>query len=190
MADTTDEQKPVENEEEEKKGEEETPDPSVRKSAAFFAQRRIIKKQEREIARVKEDEEDENAEEAEPQQETRKLIEEHLQPIVETLKSQVDEAELREHLAGHPEHKKFEGAARKRMIAWPNVPVSEIFKTITFGTSDASKQEAKAKAEEKARKAALGGSSARAEEGGLPTTQKEMEDAYKRVKRGETIKLG
>src|SRR3990167_7409585 len=98
MADNADEQKPVEKKEEEEEGKDTTPDPTVRKSASYFAQRRIIKKQEREIERLKEGEEGAGDE---PQQETRKLIEEHLQPIVETLKSQVDEAELREYLADH-----------------------------------------------------------------------------------------
>lgn len=165
-------------------------DPPVRQSSnAFFARGRIIKKQQKALnGKEPKGEEEEGELELTPQ--ARQLIEAHLAPVVKNLQSLTDQAELREYLADHPEHKKFTAAAVKRMQAWPNVPVAEIFKTLTYGQSAKAKDEEKRAAEEKARRGELKGSGARPDdEPGLPSTQEDMKKLYKRAKRGETIKL-
>lgn len=165
--------------------EEEAP---VRKSSAFYAQKRIIEKQNKTIEKLKEGK-DEDDEELTPS--ARSLVLKELSPAIEGLKSQSDELELRQHFLEHPEHKKFEKAIRNRMAAWGNIPVSEIAKTVTYGQEQKVRTEKKGEAITRTKGSALKGSSARAEEAKLPSTQAEFEAIYKDVKRNKTtIKLG
>ena len=160
--------------------------PPVRRSSTFFAQQRIIAKQKKQLDAKDKEEDEEMLTPA-----AQALIRKELSPFVETLKSQSDELELREYLVEHPEHKKFEKQARQRIEAWPNVPVSDIFKTLTFGKPNSEADIKKKEAEKKAKEGSLGGSTLRSDDtSNIPITPKEMQDAYERVKRGETIKLG
>lgn len=186
-----DDDEDAEVEEEEKADEEDEKDPPVRKSSAFFAQRRIIAKKDKEIEKLKAGKGEEKDEDIELTPGARSLIQKELQPVVDSLKSQSDEIELRGYLQDHPEHKKFEKAARKRIEAWTNVPIEDIFKTLTYGQAGKEKTEEKTKAIDKAKSNRLPGSSARATEPKLPTTQKEFKEIYDKVKSERTsVKLG
>ncbi len=172
----------IEEENESDKGDEKAP---VRKSAAYFVGLRQGKKQGREEAKEKGDDE-----EVELTPNARAAIRKELEPIVRGMKESADDIEVREYLSSHPEHQKYEKAIRRRMEAWKEVPVDEIAKTVAFGEESTKRQQKKEEVESKAKGSKMGGSSSRAEEPKLPSTQAEFAEIYKRVKRGESIKLG
>lgn len=118
---------------------------------------------------------DDEPEELTPQ--ARKLIEQEVERRTAPLR---DEIAFRDYFGEHPEDKKFQAAAKKRYEAWPNTPIEEIMKTLRPSTST----EEKSKAEEKATRGSMKGGTARAQEGKVATTQKEFEQIYKDVKRG------
>jgi hypothetical protein len=173
----------VDEEEEEVDEEEEAP---VRKSAAYFVGLRQGKKQAKKEAEEKEEEE-EGGELTAP---AKKALQKELSPVVNALKKQADDVELREYFAENPNDKKFEKAIKRRMETWTNVPVSEIAKTVKFGTEQKERGEKKEKVEQEVRGRSLRGSSARAEEVKLPSTPEEFAAIYKDVKKGKTVKLG
>ena len=165
-------------EEEKSEGEDDAP---IRKSAAFFAQRRIIEKQKKEIEQLKEDD-------VELTSSARDAIRKELSPVIDTMRKQADDLEIREHIARHPEDEKIEKAIRRRAEAWPTVPISEIAKTIKFGTEQKQREDKKKEVVEKSEGKKLGGSGARAEEPSLPT-QADHAEIYKRMRRGEELNL-
>lgn len=170
--------------EEEKGSDEVIP---VRKNV-YYATRRIASKKER-VEEKGEETEEETEEELTPS--AQNLIRKELSPVVESMKKQSDDMELREYLAENPEHKKFEKQIRKRMDAWKDVPVSEIAKTITFGTDQKARAEKKEEVEQKVRSKSLGGTSDRGQEAKLPSTQAEFQTIYDRIKKERvSIKLG
>lgn len=155
---------------EEDKADEEVP---VRKSAktnADFARQRVA---------LKEKKSDEKEEEAELTPQARKLIEEEVRKATAPLE---DQLAFRDWFAEHPEDRKFEKKAKARFEAWQNVPVSEVMKTLRAETSP----EEKEKAEEKATRGSMKGGTQRAKEEPVASTQKDFEEIYKNVKRGET----
>ena len=172
--------------EDKKDSEEEAP---VRKSSIFYAQRRIIEKQAKKLEKVEKDEDSEEEVELTPK--ARTLIQNELSPVVEHMKSQADDIELREYLADNPEHKKFEKQIRKRMDAWKDVPVAEIAKTITYGQDVKTRADKKEEVTQRIQSKRTTGTSGRAEEIQLPSTDADFKKIYEEIKRErKTIKLG
>ena len=192
MADESDEKTVEEKEEEEaeeveeeEEGDEKEEEAPVRKSAAYFVGLRQGKKLAKKEA---EEKGDDDGDELTPKAE--KALIKHLEPIVDGMKKSADDLEIREYLASHPEKRKFEKAIRRRAESWKDVPIEEIGKTVG---NDEEREERKEKRETTVKKiqgASLRGSSNRAEEVKLPSTQEEFAAIYKEVKRGKSVKLG
>lgn len=165
---------------EEKDGEDDAP--PVRKSADFFIGKRLGKREAKKES---------SSEESGLSPKAREAIRQELSPIVDSLKKQSDDIEIREYLSAHPNMRKHESVIRKRAAAWGNVPIAEIGKTIGASEEDLDEREDRRKeAQAKARGKRLAGTSGGAEEPHLPTTREEQAAMYKRVKEGrETIDL-
>ena len=174
----------VENDEEEviEARHEEAP---VRRSAALrnedFARIRVASKGKKE--QVESDDED-----VELTPKARAAIRSELSPVIDTLKKQADDLELREYLASHPEKAKFEKTIRSRMAAWKDTPVSEIAKTVGSDEVIEDRNERRAEAKERAQGKRLAGTSNRAEEAKLPT-QADHAEIYKQMKQGKQLNL-
>lgn len=170
-----------EDEEIEDEIEEEAP---VRRSAALknedFARIRIATKGKKE---TKEDEDD-----VELTPKARSAIRQELSPVIDTLKKQADDLELREYLSEHPEKKKFEKAIRNRMEKWSTTPVSEIGKTVGDNEVIEDRNAKREQAREKAQGKKLSGSSSRAQETKLPT-EADHKEIYARMKKGEQLNM-
>lgn len=172
-------------EEEEAKSEEREEDVVPVRKSVINAQRRIIESQRKKLDKASEKASDDDVE-LTPK--AREAIRKELNPIVEGLKSQADDIEVREYLASHPEDRKIEKSIRRRMEAWGNVPVSEIAKTLKFEDAAEERKERRREASEKAAGSRLAGSSNRAEEVKLPDATQHAE-IYKRMRRGEQLNL-
>lgn len=187
MAEPTDEEiieDEEEVEEEEEAEEEEIEDEApVRQSASYFVGLRQGRKQ----AKKEAEDKDEEPELTEPAAEA---IRKQISPVMNAMKKQADDIELREHFASNPNDRKYEKAIRNRMEKWPEVPVGDIAKVVKFGKEEVQSAKKKDAAVTEVRGRALRGSSARAEEVKLPQTQEEFAAIYKRVKKGESVKLG
>jgi hypothetical protein len=146
----------------------------VRKSV-LNAQRRIIEKQNKKLQDTSK--EDNSDEELTPK--ARKLIEEAVSRAVSPLQ---DELSVRDWFANHPEDRKFEKKARARFEAWENVPIEEVMKTLR---PTGIEPEEKAKAEEKVTRNSIKGSSGKAKEETVATTQAELKKVYQQVKSGD-----
>jgi hypothetical protein len=187
MAEPTDEEI-VENEddttdgvEEENESEREAGAPPVRKSAAYFVGLRQGKKA------AKKELESEHSEDEELTLPAQNAIRKELQPFIESSKKQLDDIEVREYLSDNPDLKKHEKEIRRKMEAWPDVPVSEIAKTIDRTEE---RKEHKERVESRVRGTRLAGTSGGATEPKLPSSQEDMKAMYDRVKKGrETIDL-
>lgn len=176
MAENTEEiviDEEIEKEEVEEK-EEKVEEVPVRKNVVN-AQRRIIEKQQKKIDQKEEKEED--GEELTPQ--ARKLIEAEIAKAVGPLN---DEIAFRDYFSEHPEDKKYQKSARARFDAWGNVPIEEVMKTLRTAI-DPKEQE---KAIERAQRGSIKGNTVRKGEEKVATTQKEFEEVYRNVKRGDT----
>ena len=188
MAESEDEKIVDENDVEDQNDEEEEEvaddTPPVRRNVGFFVGRRQGIKEGKKLA-----EKEEEGDEPELTDNARKAIRSELSPMVSALKKQADDLDVQSHLSQHPDDAKYEKAIRRRMEAWPDVPVSEIAKTVKFGRPEPEAKERKEAAVTKAKGSALRGSSSRAEEPKLPSTQAEFKDIYARVKRGEKFDL-
>ena len=156
----------------------------TRNSAAFF----IGKRQGKREAKQELEGEEKESDEAELTPKARTAIQKELAPIIQLQKKQADDLDLREHFAAHPEDKKYEKAIRRRMEEWDKVPVSEIAKTLKFGTEQVERTEKKKEAVERTRGSRLSGTSAREEEVALPTAEQHKE-IYARMRKGEQLNL-
>lgn len=162
-----------EKEEEVEEKEEEVPVRNV-----INAQRRIIEKQQKALGeKGKKEEVEEEGEELTPQ--ARKLI---ASEIAKGLAPLNDEIAFRDYFSEHPEDKKYQKQARARFDAWENVPIEEVMKTLRT-TIDPKERE---KAEERAARASIKGSTVRKGEEQVASTEKDFQEVYKNVKRGNT----
>lgn len=163
-----------EDEKAEDKDEEVVP---VRKST-INAQRRIIEKQGKKLAEKtsKDDKSDDDDSELTPK--ARRLIEDEVDRRVAPLQ---DELAFRDYFAAHPEDRKYQKQARARFDAWGNVPIEEVMKTLRSSVD----ADEKSKAQDKANRGSMKGGTAR-QETKVAQTQKELEEVYRKVKRGES----
>ena len=153
---------------EEDEAEEEVPlRPSAKKSNADFARERLALKEKKEVK--------EEDEELTPK--ARKLIEDAVGKAVAPLQ---DELAVRDYFAGHPDDRKFEKKARARFEAWGTVPIEEVLKTLRPSED----VEEKEKAEDKAKRGSIKGSTQRPKEETVATTQAELKKVYEGIKRG------
>lgn len=176
----------VETDEEEVIEDRHNEDAPVRRSSALknedFARIRVASKGKKEKTESEDDDEVELTPKA------RAAIRSELSPVIETLKKQADDLELREYLSSHPEKAKFEKAIRNRMEKWPSTPVSEIGKTVGSEEVIEDRNEKREQAKEKASGKRLGGTSNRAQEAKLPT-EADHAEIYKQMKQGKQLNL-
>lgn len=165
--------------------------PPIRRSAAYYIGLRQGKRAAKNEAPSNNEDEESGEGDEELTPKARAAIEKKLDPVVKVMMDQADDLEIREYLDAHPEKRKYEKEIRKRASDWKDVPISEIGKTVGQAEEAANRSKRRDQIVKRANQKRLGGSSARGEEGTkLPTTRKEQEAIYARVKRGETIKLG
>ena len=170
----------VEEEETESEGDKDEKTP-VRNSAAYFVGKRQGKRE------AKQELEKEGADE-ELTPKAQSAIRKEIAPVMDVLKRQADDLDVREHLAKFPDDAKLEKAIRRRMQDWPNVPVAEIAKTLKFGTEQKERTEKKKEVIERTRGSKLSGTSAHEEEVTLPTAE-QYKEIYGRMKKGEQLNM-
>lgn len=157
---------------EEEEADEEVP---VRKGNADYARTRIALKGAKKDAKESDDEE--------LTEKAQKLIEEEVKKRLAPLTSDLENKMiLRDYLADHPEHKKFESRAQKYMVAHPTLTVGDIFKILAPGVDPAER----AKAEEKAARGSIKGTTVRKGEEKTASTEADFKQVYKNVKSGNT----
>lgn len=111
-----------------------------------------------------------------------------LTPVIEGLRSSADETEIANYLIGHPDHRKYEKLARKDAKAYPNTPISKIFKALAHDDLLSSKP----KPEETKKKPPLRGSTSRpVSTGKMPdlSTPEKVRAFNARIEAGEKVSL-
>lgn len=170
LEDTDEEEDKVDEDEEKEKV------PVRGKSNADFARTRIAIKGKKET-KESDDEGEELTDKAQ------KLIDDEVKrrvaPIVSDLENKML---LRDYLGEHPEHRKYAGRAGKYMVAHPTLTVEDIFKILAPSVEP----EEKEKAIDKANRGSIKGSTVRKGEEKTATTEADMKEVYKNVKRGNT----
>jgi hypothetical protein len=124
--------------EEDLKGQEEILDdrnyqPETRKSVGEYVADRRVRRAEKQ---AKKEGEEEGEEGVEDEPDNASLIQEEVKkavtPIAEFARTQATDSEINSFLAANPQFKKFEKLARKDAVAYPNTPISKIFRALAY----------------------------------------------------------
>ena len=113
--------------------------PETRKSVGEYVAERRAKRAEKKLQKGEGEEEGEEGEDGEKQPDVRSVVQEELKkaisPLTEFTRSQAIDSEINAFLAAKPQFKKFEKLARKDASAYPNTPISKIFRALAFDES-------------------------------------------------------
>lgn len=164
----------VDETEEEKKSTKDDEEVPLRKSVktnADFARERIALKGKKEPDKPDDDEE--------LTLKAQKLIEREVEKRLAPMQDKLD---FRDYFVAHPDDRKYEKQALKRFEAWGTVPIEEVMKTLRPQVD----AEEKSKAEDKARRGSIKGSTVRKGEEKVATTEADMKEVYNKVKQGKT----
>ena len=179
-AEETEEQKTErEKKEKEAETEEDKKDPPIRKSVKDF----IIERKNKKIKKLKEkEEEEEEEEEEEVSPSGKKAIKEQidgaLKPVLDGIRSQSDNQELKAVLTKYPEAEKMEGKIRKYMEAYPTAPVEFIY--LGLAAKQMKLHEKRTKADDKANADKSGGHTKRNKDlGSIPDVRNMSDDDFK-----------
>ena len=175
-----------------------TYEPLIRKTPAdYVAERRgkKIEKLEKELGSKEEGGEyfDKEGEKVDVAGLVRKQIQESLHPVLDSIRSSMDDSEINTFLSKQENAKfrKFEALARKESRVYQNVPIAKIFKSLAF--EEAEKIGADKSKEGDKGKKRISGNPVRKGVGELPDFKKmpdkEFSDYQQRVQTGEKIRL-
>ncbi len=167
--------------------------PEVRKSVGEYVAERRAKRAEKK-QQEGEGEGEGEGEEGEKEPDVRSVVQEELnkaiKPLTEVAKSQALDSEINAFLVANPQFKKFEKLARKDAVAYPNTPISKIFRALAYDESGETAKNIEKKKEE-AKNKKLGGSPKRRGETAPIKPSLISDDKLKevrlRVKMGEKI---
>ena len=183
-AEETEEQKTErEKKEKEAEAEEDKKDPPIRKSVKDF----IIDRKNEKIKKLKEkkteeDDEEDDEEEEEVSPSGKKAIKEQidgaLKPVLDGIRSQSDNQELKAVLTKYPDAEKMEGKIRKYMEAYPTAPVEFIY--LGLAAKQMKLHEKRTKADDKANADKSGGHTKRNKDlGSIPDVRNMSDDDFK-----------
>ena len=136
--------------------------PEVRKTVGEYVAERRAKRAEK---KLEDGGEEEGNEEKEEKPDLASLIQEEVKkainPLSEFAKTQATDSEINAFLANNSQFKKFERLARKDALAYPNVPIAKIFRSLAFDDAGKTVKANVEKAKEGAKVNKMGGVSKR-----------------------------
>jgi len=186
-----------ENEEKDEGGEkEENLDPEKhevkkRMTPRDFILERQEKRKERLAALEKEKNEREEMGEDILTREEKDAIKNQLDPVINFFQEQADDMAVKNHLSENPNHKKYEGIARKYLKdpAYKNVPVEMIFNHLSYSAAKKAGAKEALAAERAAKENRLSGNSFRKPDGGKKSfsdlSDKDFEEMNRQIISGE-----